>query len=171
MLRHKFAAILAVLCAVTSARAEVLVSEKGQFGPEPQSETRRFEFDVPKDASGLWLDTSVVLEQGQASVQVLDPGGKKIYDAGTGGQMKLSNQSLKTDDQAGTFQLVHLSGLLGRISTSWIELAIAPAALVSIPLLLWCVRNWPPASPLAAEQGIEADSSLETGAGDAGGDD
>jgi uncharacterized membrane protein YhfC len=38
---------------------------------------------------------------------------------------------------------VHLSEQVGKMNTWWIELAIAPAALVSIPILAWCVRNWP----------------------------
>jgi uncharacterized membrane protein YhfC len=37
----------------------------------------------------------------------------------------------------------HLSGQLGRISLWWIELAIAPFAVVSIPLIRWCIRGWP----------------------------
>ena len=42
---------------------------------------------------------------------------------------------------------VHLSGQLGKISVWWIELAIAPAAVASIPIVIYCLRNWP-----AAEQ-------------------
>jgi uncharacterized membrane protein YhfC len=38
---------------------------------------------------------------------------------------------------------VHLAGLLGKVSLWWIELAIAPAAVLSIPLLIWCYRTWP----------------------------
>lgn len=37
----------------------------------------------------------------------------------------------------------YLAGLLGNVSTWWIELAIAPAALVSVPVIAWCVRTWP----------------------------
>jgi hypothetical protein len=43
---------------------------------------------------------------------------------------------------------VHLAGALGRVSTWWIELALTPAALVSIPVLVACVRRWPaPSTP------------------------
>ena len=38
---------------------------------------------------------------------------------------------------------LHLAGLVGRISAWWMELALAPAALASIPLLLWSIRQWP----------------------------
>ncbi|MCX7427734.1 MAG: YhfC family glutamic-type intramembrane protease [Planctomycetia bacterium] len=51
---------------------------------------------------------------------------------------------------------VYLAGLMGKISVWWIELAIAPAALLSIPILVWCIRNWPdrqPAAPVAAASG------------------
>jgi hypothetical protein len=41
----------------------------------------------------------------------------------------------------------HLAGVLSKISAWWIELAIAPAAIVSIPIILWCVRHWPVPSP------------------------
>ncbi len=38
---------------------------------------------------------------------------------------------------------VHLAGLLGKVSLWSIELAIAPAAVLSIPLLIWCYHTWP----------------------------
>jgi hypothetical protein len=37
----------------------------------------------------------------------------------------------------------HLSGFLGTESVWWIELYIAPFAVISIPLIMWCLRNWP----------------------------
>ncbi len=37
---------------------------------------------------------------------------------------------------------VHVSGKIGQISMWWIELAILPLALVSIPILRWCYMNW-----------------------------
>jgi hypothetical protein len=36
----------------------------------------------------------------------------------------------------------HISGKLGTFSVWWIELAILPLALVSIPILQWCYRRW-----------------------------
>jgi len=36
----------------------------------------------------------------------------------------------------------HVSGKLGDISLWWIELAILPFALVSIPILKWCYTQW-----------------------------
>ncbi len=38
---------------------------------------------------------------------------------------------------------IHLSGSMGRISMWWIELAIAPVAVAGIPIIRWCLRNWP----------------------------
>jgi uncharacterized membrane protein YhfC len=37
---------------------------------------------------------------------------------------------------------VHLAGLLDRISMWWIELALLPFALVSIPIIQWCSHRW-----------------------------
>ena len=37
---------------------------------------------------------------------------------------------------------VHLAGLMGTVSVWWIELALAPAAILSIPIIAWCIRNW-----------------------------
>ena len=42
---------------------------------------------------------------------------------------------------------LYFAGLMGRISTWWIELAILPFAIVSVPILVWCYRRWP-------EQGV-----------------
>ncbi len=36
-----------------------------------------------------------------------------------------------------------LSGKVGTLSTWWIELAIVPFGLVSVPLISWCVHRWP----------------------------
>ncbi len=44
------------------------------------------------------------------------------------------------DGIAGAFQL---TGKVGRISMWWIELAVLPFALLSIPILRWCWRRWP----------------------------
>lgn len=38
---------------------------------------------------------------------------------------------------------VHISGQMGRISPWWIELALAPFAVVSILIIAWCIRKWP----------------------------
>ena len=37
----------------------------------------------------------------------------------------------------------HVSGRLGTFSMWWIEVAILPVALVSIPILRWCCKRWP----------------------------
>lgn len=36
----------------------------------------------------------------------------------------------------------HLSGKIGNISMWWIELAVLPFALISIPIIRWCYANW-----------------------------
>jgi len=41
---------------------------------------------------------------------------------------------------------VHISGAIGKVSMWWAELALAPFAIVSVPIILWCLRNWPPES-------------------------
>lgn len=38
---------------------------------------------------------------------------------------------------------VHVAGLMGKISMWWVELAITPFAIVSVPILVWCYRRWP----------------------------
>jgi len=47
----------------------------------------------------------------------------------------------------------HVSGVMGKISVWWIELAILPFALVSIPILKWCRRRWP--NEEAASHGVD----------------
>jgi hypothetical protein len=37
----------------------------------------------------------------------------------------------------------HVAGLIGTISLWWIELAVLPFAIVSVPILAWCYRRWP----------------------------
>jgi len=37
---------------------------------------------------------------------------------------------------------VHLANLLNKISMWWIELALLPFALISIPVIMWCIENW-----------------------------
>ena len=50
-----------------------------------------------------------------------------------------------------------LSGAAGRISMWWIELAIAPFALASLPIIAWCLRHWPQQTPPPPEQPAETD--------------
>ncbi|MGD0654996.1 MAG: YhfC family glutamic-type intramembrane protease [Thermoguttaceae bacterium] len=46
----------------------------------------------------------------------------------------------------------HVSGKLGTFSVWWIELAILPFALISVPILRWCYRHW---NERAADLGLE----------------
>ncbi|HNQ21818.1 MAG TPA: YhfC family glutamic-type intramembrane protease [Phycisphaerae bacterium] len=50
------------------------------------------------------------------------------------------------DSVAGAYLI---SGALTSLSAWWIELAIAPAALISLPVLRWCIRHWPVVPPPA----------------------
>ena len=36
----------------------------------------------------------------------------------------------------------HLAGLLNKINMWWIELALLPFAIISIPIIKWCIKNW-----------------------------
>ncbi|UCF69756.1 MAG: YhfC family intramembrane metalloprotease [candidate division WOR-3 bacterium] len=36
----------------------------------------------------------------------------------------------------------HLSGLINKVSSWWIELLLLPVAVVSIPIIKWCFRKW-----------------------------
>ncbi len=36
-----------------------------------------------------------------------------------------------------------LSGQLETISIWWVELALSPIAIISVPIIIWCVRGWP----------------------------
>jgi hypothetical protein len=38
---------------------------------------------------------------------------------------------------------VHLSEQIGKMSLWWIELAIGPFAVASVPIIRWCLRRWP----------------------------
>jgi len=44
----------------------------------------------------------------------------------------------------GTAGFFHLAEKVGRISSWWIELLILPFAIVSVPIIIWCLRHWPP---------------------------
>jgi hypothetical protein len=45
----------------------------------------------------------------------------------------------------------HVSEKLGTFSMWWIELAILPFAVVSVPILLWCYQRWPRSEECADE--------------------
>jgi len=106
MVRDMLAAVLAMACTATNAQAAALLDQKGEFGPTPQSDTQQIAFEVPPRTARLRLDTTVTLKQGHASVRVLSPKKKKLFDAGTGGRMTLSGSSFGTAGEAGTFHVV-----------------------------------------------------------------
>ncbi len=49
--------------------------------------------------------------------------------------------------------LIHLSGILEKVSMWWIQLGLTPFALVSVLIIIWCVRHWP------VDTGEETDKS------------
>jgi hypothetical protein len=106
MARHALAIMLTIACVAGRARADALLDQKGEFGPEPQSQPRRIAFEVPADTPRLSLDTAVTLTQGKASVQVVSPKGAKLFDASTGGRMTLNGSLVQTAGEAGTFHAV-----------------------------------------------------------------
>jgi len=46
---------------------------------------------------------------------------------------------------------VHLAGLMGALSLWWVQLALAPLGLASIPILRWCALRWPQPETIAPE--------------------
>jgi uncharacterized membrane protein YhfC len=106
MARHMLAIMLAMACVASRARADALLDQKGEFGPEPQSERQQIAFEVPEDTPRLSLDATLTLTQGKASVQVVSPKGTKLFDAGTSRWMTLSGSLLRTGGEAGTFLVV-----------------------------------------------------------------
>lgn len=48
------------------------------------------------------------------------------------------------DGVAGAAQV---AGVIGKVSIWWIELAILPFAVASVPILVWCYRRWPNDAP------------------------
>ena len=38
---------------------------------------------------------------------------------------------------------VHVAGLVSTISMWWVELALVPVAIISVPIILTCYRRWP----------------------------
>ncbi|MDP6059313.1 MAG: hypothetical protein QGH33_10495, partial [Pirellulaceae bacterium] len=76
---NRYAVLFAGLVSLvpSSAIAEVLLSESGEFGPEPSSEIRKFAVDVQRTAKTLIvLNTTVKLTQGKVTVRITDPDGK-----------------------------------------------------------------------------------------------
>jgi len=56
--------------------------------------------------------------------------------------------------------LLHLTGQVGRLSPWVVEASFAPLGLLSIPITIWCIRQWPSTPsevvPTAAASGSEA---------------
>jgi hypothetical protein len=54
----------------------------------------------------------------------------------------------------GLVVVAHLSGAVGSISLWWIELAILPLALVSIPIIRRCCIRWGETTPSLVSQEV-----------------
>ena len=50
-----------------------------------------------------------------------------------------------------------LTGQVNTISTWWIELALSPFAIISIPIIAWCLRRWPPSAAVATPRARHVD--------------
>jgi hypothetical protein len=61
------------------------------------------------------------------------------------------------DAVAGAAQI---SGKMGQISLWWIELAILPFALISIPILQWCYRRWADADATGVTRSLAEGDNL-----------
>jgi uncharacterized membrane protein YhfC len=46
----------------------------------------------------------------------------------------------------------HLTGAIRTVSLWWIELAVLPFAIISVPIIRWCYRNWAGPAPESAQQ-------------------
>ncbi len=57
---------------------------------------------------------------------------------------------------------VHLSEMLGQVPLWWIELAIAPFAVASVPIIRWCLRNWPPISKEVGQEMASSPANLDS---------
>ena len=135
MTRHTLATVLVLACVASHARGDALLDRKGEFGPEPRSETQQIAFEVPEDTRQLSLDTTVRLKQGKASVQVVSPKGTKLFDVGTGGWMTLSRSQVRTAGEAGTFHVVLVPDKAVGTWTVTVD-AAGPPDLRSVHLML-----------------------------------
>lgn len=90
----------------SSAIAEVLLDESGEFGPEPSSEIRQFAVDMQETAKTLIvLETTVKLTQGKVTVRITDPEGKRLAAHGTSGSMRIGGQRLNTSGRIGIYHV------------------------------------------------------------------
>ena len=85
--------------------AQVLLDESGDFGPTASSQKHGFDLTVSDAAKSLAVETTVVVTQGKGRVRITDPRGKAVFDASTGGSMRIKGQVLRTSGQTGTFRV------------------------------------------------------------------
>ncbi len=89
----------------SSAIAQVLLSESGEFGPEPSCEIRQLAFDVQETGKALMLGTTVKLAQGKVTVRVTDPEGERRFECSTTGSMQVPPRRLNTSGRIGTYHV------------------------------------------------------------------
>ncbi|NQT17307.1 MAG: YhfC family intramembrane metalloprotease, partial [Planctomycetes bacterium] len=146
-----FAGLLSLV--PSSAIAQMLLDESGEFGPEPSSETRQFAVEVPETAGALVMGTTVKLTQGKVTVRVTDPEGKRRSAHSTTGSMRIGGQRLSTSGRSGIYHVdvvpeeavgtwaVHVS----TGAESWlVALLVVPGigmVVVAVGAVLWC-RRW-----------------------------
>ena len=88
------------MLAAACAQAETLANESGEFGPEPESTTVAFSFEVPDADTELALAVGAELSQGTATLTLYDGAGESAFDVSFG---KLTLvKSIGPFDQPGT---------------------------------------------------------------------
>lgn len=124
------AGLIAMAAAAGPACGAVLLDQSGEFGPEPDSETRAFEFEIGSAEARVVLEAEVALEKGLAAVRILDPDGETIADQ-SAKTMTLTGQAVRTSAKTGTFRLeVVPEGAVGKWSARLVELPRLPGSLV-----------------------------------------
>ena len=98
-----FAGLL--LLVPSSAIAQVLLDESGEFGPEPSSEIRRFAVEVQESAEVAILATTVKVTQGKVTVRATDPEGERVVELSTTGSMQVGRQRLNSTSRIGTYDV------------------------------------------------------------------
>jgi len=95
-------AMVVIVLVAVSAQAETLVNESGGFGPEPESSTVEFSFDVPDADTQLALAVGAELNQGTATLALYNAVGESVFEV-TFGELTLI-KSLGPFNEPGAFR-------------------------------------------------------------------
>ncbi len=145
---NRYAVLFAGLVSLvpSSAIAEVLLSESGEFGPEPSSEIRKFAVDVQRTAKTLIvLNTTVKLTQGKVTVRITDPDGKRLAANGMSGSMRIARLTPEAKRESIKFYNAHAqehAELSGDLSAAWSKLEGAARFGLVIHFARWATKEW-----------------------------